>query len=101
VDSLDHIVLMNHLPKPDFIKIDIEGMEYEALLGMAQVVHECFPSLYIEIHGADEGSKTANIRRIVELLQSWGYSILHVESKQNITGDNHQVGATGHIFCRH
>lgn len=91
VDTLDNLALTNNLPKPDFIKIDIERMEYYALLGMAQIVHECFPSLYIEIHGADEASKAANIRRIVELLQSCGYSILYVESKQNITGGHRQV----------
>ncbi len=73
VDKLDNIITTFNLPKPDFIKIDIEGMEYKALLGMSQTVQYYFPKFYIEIHGVDENSKFENIHRITELFQSWEY----------------------------
>ena len=69
VDTLDNIISSENLPNPDFIKIDIEGMEYNALVGMNQTVECCSPSFYVEIHGADDASKRENIHKIVELFQ--------------------------------
>lgn len=100
VDTLDNAISGNNLPKPDLIKIDIEGMEYAALLGTYQVMRNYSPCFYIEIHGAYETSKLENICRIVELFQSWGYSIWHIESKQNITISNFPIAKEGHIFCK-
>jgi len=41
------------LPKPDFIKIDIEGWEMHALSGMKKTIRKYKPKLFIEInHGA-------------------------------------------------
>jgi len=99
VDTLDACIVLNNLPKPDFIKIDIEGMEYNALIGMSETIARYAPSLYIEIHGATREGKNKNIRRIVELLLPKGYSIYHVESEQAITINNISVARKGHIFC--
>ena len=100
VDTLDGAIATHGLPKPDFIKIDIEGMEYKALLGMSKTINNYSPQLYIEIHGADELSKRENIRRIAELLQSWGYSIWHIETQQDINISNCSTAKEGHIFCK-
>jgi FkbM family methyltransferase len=100
VDTLDGAIATQGLPKPDFIKIDIEGMEYQALLGMSKTINNYSPQFYIEIHGADELSKHENIRRIAELIQSWGYSMWHIETQQDITISNCSTAKEGHIFCR-
>jgi FkbM family methyltransferase len=100
VDTLDGAIDTHSLPKPDFIKIDIEGMEYQALLGMSQTIHNYSPQFYIEIHGADELSKRENIRRIAELFQSRGYSMWHIETQQAITISNCSTAKEGHIFCK-
>jgi len=100
VDTLDCCIETNKLPKPNFIKIDIEGMEYSALLGMRETIGRDKPSLYIEIHGTDKESKIANIRRIVKFLDLNEYSIYHVESGQVVTNDNAQIAREGHIFCK-
>lgn len=100
LDTLDSVIGIYSLPKPDFIKMDIEGMEYHALLGMSQTIHNYSPQFHIEIHGADEVCKCENIRRITDLFQSWGYSMWHVETRQDITINNHIIAKVGHIFCR-
>ena len=100
IDTLDGAICTYRLPKPDFIKMDIEGMEYPALLGMSQTVLNYSPQFHIEIHGADEFCKCENIRRITDLFQSWGYSLWHVETRQDITINNHTIAKVGHIFCR-
>jgi FkbM family methyltransferase len=100
VDILDRCIEAKKLPKPDFIKIDIEGMEYNALLGMVETISKYKPSIYIEIHGADEKRKIENIQRIVKFLDLHGYSIYHVESEQVVTSNNAQIAKKGHIFCK-
>jgi FkbM family methyltransferase len=100
IDTLDGAITAHELPKPDFIKIDIEGMEYQALMGMAKTVGTYSPQFYIEIHGADELAKRDNICQITKLFQSWGYSLWHVETKQDIVASNCSVAQEGHIFCK-
>jgi hypothetical protein len=99
VDTLDGAIDTYELPKPDFLKIDIEGMEYQALMGMSKTINTCSPQIYVEIHGVDDVSKRENIRRISELFQSLGYSIFHIETQQNITISNCSIARVGHIFC--
>jgi len=100
VDTLDHCIEKKDLPKPDLIKIDIEGMEYNALLGMAETLNKHKPLLYIEIHGSNERNKIENIRKILSFIDSHDYSIYHVESKQKIKNDNYLMAKEGHIFCK-
>jgi len=56
------------LARVDFIKIDIEGMEVEALLGAQETIIKCQPSLLIEKIKSDE-------RRLTEMLLAWGYKL--------------------------
>ena len=56
------------LARVDFIKIDIEGMEVEALLGAQETIVRCLPSLLIEKIKSDEG-------RLTEMLTAWGYKL--------------------------
>ena len=56
------------LARVDFIKIDIEGMELEALLGAAETIRRCLPSLLIEKIKSDED-------RLSEMLITWGYQL--------------------------
>ena len=99
IDTLDKCIEANKLPKPDFIKMDIEGMEYNALIGMAETITKYKPSFHIEIHGVDKESKIKNIQRIVKYFDSHGYSISHVESEQMVPKNNAQIAKEGHIFC--
>jgi len=99
VDTMDHCIAANKLPHPDFIKMDIEGMEYNALKGSDQTIRQYSPEMYIEIHGVDKNLKAANIKKIVQFLQSRGYEVFHIESKSIITIENADVAMEGHIFC--
>jgi len=55
-------------PRIDGIKIDVQGMELEALLGMQNILLEWSPALVIEFHaGVDRPA-------ILDLLQRCGYS---------------------------
>ncbi|MEO1392658.1 MAG: FkbM family methyltransferase [Cyanobacteria bacterium J06634_5] len=49
VPTLTMDTLLTSLPKPDFIKIDIEGAEYMAIQGATKIINTIRPMFYIEI----------------------------------------------------
>ncbi|GAF79068.1 unnamed protein product [marine sediment metagenome] len=99
IDSLDSQITANNLPKPDFIKIDVEGLEMDVLLGMGETIKGYKPKLFIEIHGVDIKRKTENVQRVAEFLLAGGYSLYHVESQQVVTAADIQIAKEGHLYC--
>lgn len=70
VYSLDSLwpTLSENAPKIHGIKIDVQGMEYEVLSGMRQVLTESRPKLVVEFHeGVDR-------KEILRLLRECGYN---------------------------
>ena len=101
VVTLDDDVRAAQLPAPDFIKIDIEGMELPALRGMRSILRQHFPELYIEMHGATIEQKDTNVRAVVDFLTDVGYTrILHVESGSPITPATATTARRGHLYCQ-
>ncbi|HRZ19107.1 MAG TPA: FkbM family methyltransferase [Methanofastidiosum sp.] len=68
VKKLDTFLKENKF-KPDIIKVDIEGAEYDFLLGALETIRKYKPIFYIEIH-----SEYCAIR-CFEILRSEGYSV--------------------------
>lgn len=63
VAALDSLFGTADLPRPDLIKIDIEGAEVEALQGAVTTLNSCRPLLVIELHRTND----AVMRRLDEL----------------------------------
>jgi FkbM family methyltransferase len=99
VESLDNLIAKANLPKPDFAKIDVEGLELNVLRGMKQTLEQHRPELFIEIHGANMEAKTENIRSVASFLLELKYNIYHVESEQKIIHGNMDQAREGHIYC--
>ena len=97
--SLDYIISKEGIPLPDFIKIDIEGFEFDALMGMENLLKNKKPELFIEIHGATRTEKESNILKIVSLLKKHNYDIQLVETNEIITIENTVKAREGHIYC--
>jgi FkbM family methyltransferase len=57
------------LRPPNVLKIDVEGAEFEVLLGAARAVTEFHPTIFLEIHGADLH------RNCRDFLLAKGYSV--------------------------
>jgi hypothetical protein len=67
--SLDDLVFKKGVRAPDFIKMDIDGPEYEVLRGGTRVLRECRPRLVVETHSP---ALEANCKH---LLESAGYAV--------------------------
>lgn len=99
VISLDDEISSASLPEPDFVKVDVEGMELEVLKGMRGTVERCRPRLYVEMHGEDAEGRRLNASQVVALLDEYGYSLRHVETGQPVDPSASALAATGHIYC--
>jgi FkbM family methyltransferase len=97
VRTVDAVVAETGAP-PDFVKIDVEGMELAVLQGADKVLRTHRPALYIELHGATPVEKQANAERVVALLHDVGYrEIVHVETGARMTPN--AATPTGHLYC--
>jgi len=51
--ALDHLVAIGKLPPPNLIKCDIEGGEYDALLGASATLAKYGPTIFLATHGSE------------------------------------------------
>lgn len=61
---------------PTHIKIDVEGYEYEVLLGGQDFLRERKPVIYLELHNQMLIQRALNPERVLNLLAECGYSTL-------------------------
>ena len=79
--------MMKEFGKPDIIKLDIEGAEYDLVYNNCMKnVLESGPVLVFEIHGS---TSTVQFNTLVKYIESFGYTITH--------HNNHLLGY--HIVC--
>jgi len=101
VVTLDREIGEAGLPAPDFIKIDIEGWEIEALRGARQTIAARKPALFLEMHGETLAEKKRKAAEIVAFLWEAGYrDIRHIESGAAIAPANAEAAREGHLYCR-
>tara|TARA_X000000950_G_C13904052_1_gene656067 strand:- start:2906 stop:3616 length:711 start_codon:yes stop_codon:yes gene_type:complete len=72
IQKLDEYGNTENIHKLDFVKCDVEGYEYHALLGMEELLRKFLPKISLEI----SVSKAERLR-IISLLQQIGYIKFH------------------------
>jgi FkbM family methyltransferase len=74
VRRLDSLVAEALVPPPDILKIDVEGAEYQVLMGATDIIRRYRPRIYLEAHSAAlELSCGARLRQL-------GYTISILET---------------------
>lgn len=68
IKKLDFLMDIEIKDKIDFMKIDIEGMEEEALLGSKELIRNNLPEIYVEVHGLNNDIKIGKLKRIYNFL---------------------------------
>jgi FkbM family methyltransferase len=71
--------------EPDFIKIDVEGLEYDVLRGGEQTVRENRPVVMIEENGLNRRYGIPDFAAVA-LLESWGMKLCAKVNKDYIYG---------------
>jgi hypothetical protein len=74
--ALDDLAYGGELFVPDFIKMDIEGGELDALLGSGRILRERRPNLLVETHSAQLEADC------LELVRSFGYDASVVQARR-------------------
>jgi FkbM family methyltransferase len=87
------------LPVPDFVKIDVEGMECAVLRGMRNLLSTRKPWLYFELHGTAQEDKLRNARTVIDGLRSYDYRIFDIERGADIAPGDSVTGRESHIFA--
>lgn len=62
--------------KPEFIKMDVEGAEFDVLLGGERTIRDCRPEMLIEVHHFD---KNVRGNPVLGLLEEWDYEVNWIE----------------------
>ncbi|MBE9226770.1 FkbM family methyltransferase [Phormidium sp. LEGE 05292] len=78
--SLDEWVLQENISRIDVIKIDVEGMEYDVLLGGKATLEKFRPLIYFETLELFYSDKQHKIRDIYEFLANFEYKIVRPTS---------------------
>ena len=99
--ALDEEIPQANLPAPDFVKIDIEGWEIEALRVARNSLVLYKPALFLEMHGETVHEKKRKVAEIVAFLWEIDYRrIRHIESGATITPENSSLATKGHLYCQ-
>ena len=68
----------------DLIKIDVEGYEFHVLMGAQKTIARYQPILIIEVIDANLQVHQLSSANVIDLLQSWGYEIIDLKTRQPI-----------------
>lgn len=77
IKKLDDVISEKQVRNIDFIKIDVEGFEFEVLKGAKHSLENFRPILFVEIchtkKGRDGVYKNENFYKTIEFIESLGY----------------------------
>lgn len=85
--ALDEMLEAGDMRPPDYMKVDVEGAEYEALKGARKLLEKYHPILFLDTHQREAHLPT------IELLQSLGYEFEILDGKS--------LTATKELIARH
>ncbi|OLE30385.1 MAG: hypothetical protein AUI36_30190 [Cyanobacteria bacterium 13_1_40CM_2_61_4] len=77
--TIDELVSGHRIPKPDFIKIDVEGFEGRVLAGASSTVRSCHPTLAIDLHTPEQDVLVGRF------MIDTGYEVYRQQGLQRIT----------------
>lgn len=98
--SLDSYLNGKSFEKIDFIKIDIEGHEYAALLGMKNTLARFHPTLLIEILEEDKPKSNSNKKKIIDFLESFGYRKYFIDDDGSLSETEKNPKRMNYIFTK-
>ena len=91
--TLDKAIEKYGLPLPDAIKIDIEGAEYAALVGMEETLKKTRAQLFVEVHPSQIVAMGASEQSLYDLLERYGYAHKMLKGNQRYSSEGKHIHA--------
>ena len=98
--SLDSYLQNNPYKKVDFVKIDIEGNEYAALLGMKNILEKFHPILLVEILEDEELRQSGNKQKILGYLENLDYEKHFIDDNGELSFVEKNSKRCNYIFLK-
>jgi hypothetical protein len=86
-DTLDSVLELNGINQINWIKIDVEGAEFEVLKGATKTLSRENIALLIEIHNIGDSNHYGNI---IDFLKHYNYEIAF-ENHYHDSGESHVI----------
>ena len=77
IDTIDNFVATQKIERIDFIKIDVEGFEFNVLQGGRKTLQEQRPVLFIELDDNNLRENNSSAFELINLLFSYGYQTIY------------------------
>lgn len=91
--TLDSAVEKYDLPLPNAIKIDIEGAEYTALIGMKETLKKSRADLFIEVHPEQIEALGASQQKLYNTLSEYGYKYEDIQALSRFSSGGKKIHA--------
>jgi FkbM family methyltransferase len=87
----------------DFVKVDIEGYEYKAIIGATQVLARWKPVLVVEINEKALVNAGATKKQVLTLLEGFGYHVFYLDQGKfcKYNADDQNNRGIHNVVCVH
>jgi hypothetical protein len=83
VQRLDDFMKRESIKKIDFLKIDVEGVEKELLIGGIETLKHRVDNLFIEISLSKKGIYSSNYIDVLKLINTAGFALVQIWENEN------------------
>jgi FkbM family methyltransferase len=86
--TLDSVVKENNWPKPDLIKIDVQGAEMDVLIGAKDCLKQC-ENIIIELQHKNYNLGAPMLEEMMSFINSLGFVLVNQIHRKSCDGDYH------------
>jgi FkbM family methyltransferase len=102
ITTVDNFVFFKRkLTSVDFIKIDVEGFEYNVLLGSINTIKSFKPTLFIEINDNNLKQQNTTAKTVIQFLEKFYPKIYRADTGEFINSDYNFENKHFDILCEH
>ena len=86
--TLDTLVKQKNWPKPDLIKMDVQGAEIDILMGALETIKQC-KDVILEAQHVDYNKGAPKVDRVIKFMEYLGFELVSNFCKGKVDGDYH------------
>ncbi|WP_187774796.1 FkbM family methyltransferase [Pedobacter sp. BS3] len=98
--SLDNWWQDTGQPKIDLLKIDVEGYEYNVLLGARILIQNTKPEIYLEINPKNLKHQSHTLTDLLKLLKEFNYEVFDLDNNRMEAENDFQASLDDNFYAR-